>query len=73
MILISALLVVILLTGGCGSKDEATTAKPVEKVREGVKDVVTQDFKTLEAAEDMLKQSEEKTKAALETTEKDLK
>jgi hypothetical protein len=72
MILILALLVVILL-GGCGSKDEATTAKPVEKVREAVKDVMTQDFKTLEGARDTLKLSEEKTKAALETIEKELK
>ena len=73
MIAISALLVLILLAGGCGSKDEATPAKPVEKVREAVKDAVTQDFKTLEGAKDTLKQSEEQTKAALETIEKELK
>ena len=69
----AALLCVVIFAAGCGSKEEATDHKPVEKVREAVKDAVTQDFKTLEGARDSLKQSEEKTKAALESLDKDLK
>ena len=67
----SALFCIALLAGGCGSKDEAK--ETVEKVRDDVRDVVTQEFKTLESAKDSLKQSEEKTKAALEAADKELK
>ncbi len=72
MKILSALFCVALLAGSCGSKDEAATDKQVEKVRDAVKDVVTQEFKTLESAKDSLIQSEEKTKAALEAVNKEL-
>lgn len=68
----SPLLCAVLLAGGCGSKDETTANKPEEKVREAVKEVVTQEFKTLESAQDSLKQSEDKAKAALEAANKEL-
>jgi hypothetical protein len=69
----SALFCLVIIAGGCGSKNDNTAAKPVEKGREAVKDVVTQDFKTLEGAKDSLKQSDDKTKAALEALDKELK
>ncbi len=66
----SALICAGLLAGGCGSKNEANDT--VEKVREDVKEVVTQEFTTLESARDSLKQSEEKTKTALDAVDKEL-
>ncbi len=53
---------------GCESKSDTVT-----KGREAVKEVVTQPFNTLEAAKDSLKQSEEKSKAALEEADKEAK
>jgi hypothetical protein len=69
----SALFCLVLIAGGCGTKDDNTAPKPVEKGREAVKDVVTRDFKTLQGAKDSLKQSDDKTKAALEALDKDSK
>jgi ABC-type transporter MlaC component len=51
---------------GCDSKSDT-----VSQGREGVKEVVTQPFNTLNAASDSLKQSEEKAKAALEQADKE--
>jgi hypothetical protein len=73
MKLISALLFLSLFVGGCGSEDEVTNEKPVEKIRETVKDAVSREFKTLEGAKDSLNASQEKTKAALEALEKESK
>jgi len=56
------------LTGGCDGKKDT-----VEKGREAVKEVVTQPFNTLNSANDSLKESEDKQKAALEEASKDLK
>jgi hypothetical protein len=53
---------------GCESKSDTVT-----KGRDAVKAVVTQPFNTLEAAKDSLKQSEEKSKAALEEADKEAK
>ena len=53
---------------GCDSKTETVT-----KGREAVKEVVTQPFNTLDATKESLKQSEDKTKAALEEVDKQLK
>jgi len=53
---------------GCDSKTETVT-----KGREAVKDVVTQPFSARDAAKESLKQSEDKTKAALEEVDKQLK
>jgi hypothetical protein len=69
----AVLFCLVIMVGGCGSKEDNTAAKPVEKGREAVKDVVTRDFKILEGAKDSLKQSDDKTKAALETLEKESK
>jgi hypothetical protein len=52
----------------CDSKSD-----PVTQGREAVKEVVTQPFNTLEGAKDSLKQSEEKSKAALEEADKESK
>ena len=53
---------------GCDSKTETVT-----KGREAVKEVVTQPFSARDAAKESLKQSEDKTKAALEEVDKQLK
>jgi hypothetical protein len=53
---------------GCDSKTETVT-----KGREAVKEVVTQPFNTLDATKESLKQSEDKTKAALEEVDKQIK
>ncbi|MDZ4344347.1 MAG: hypothetical protein U1E51_18150 [Candidatus Binatia bacterium] len=53
---------------GCDSKSETVT-----KGREAVKEVVTQPFNAQDAAKESLKQSEDKTKAALEEVDKQLK
>jgi hypothetical protein len=53
---------------GCDSKQDTVT-----KGREAVKEVVTQPFNTRDAAKESLKQSEDKTKAALEEVDKQLK
>ncbi len=58
----------VLLIAGCDSKKE-----PVASGREAVKEVVTQPFNALEGAKDSHKQSEDKTKAALEEFEKESK
>jgi hypothetical protein len=57
----------LLLIAACDSKD------PVAGGRQAVKEVVTQPFNALEGAKDSLKQSEDKTKAALEEFEKESK
>jgi hypothetical protein len=53
---------------GCESKSD-----PVTKGREAVKEVVTQPFNALESAKDSLKQSEEKSKSALDEADKESK
>ena len=53
---------------GCDSKTNTVT-----QGREAVKEVVTQPFNTLDAAKESLKQSEDKSKAALEEVNKTLK
>ncbi len=53
---------------GCDSKTDTVT-----KGRETVKEVVTQPFNARDAAKESLKQSEDKSKAALEEVDKALK
>jgi hypothetical protein len=67
-IILAALSASLLMSAACDSKKD-----PVTSGREAVKEVVTQPFKTLEGAKDSLKQSEDKTKAALEEFEKESK
>lgn len=63
--LLTALSAVLLSSAACDSQKD-----PVTSGREAVKEIVTQPFKTLEGAKDSLKQSEDRTKAALEEFEK---
>ena len=58
----------VMLQPGCDSKTDTVT-----KGREAVKEVVTQPFNTLDAAKNSLKQSDEKSKTALEEIEKQSK
>jgi hypothetical protein len=58
----------LLLIAACDPKKD-----PVASGREAVKEIVTQPFNALEGAKDSLKQSEDKTKAALEEFEKESK
>ena len=58
----------LVMSAGCDSKKD-----PVASGREAVKEVVTQPFNALEGAKESLKQSEDKTKAALQEFEKESK
>lgn len=58
----------LMLSSSCDSKKD-----PVTTGREAVKEVVTQPFNALEGAKDSLKQSEDKTKAAIEEFDKETK
>jgi len=60
------LVFVVTMSWACDSKKD-----PVTSGREAVKDVVTQPFNTLESAKDSLKQSEDRSKAALQEFEKE--
>lgn len=66
----SALLLasVLIMSSACDSKND-----PVGSGRKAVKEVVTQPFNALESAKDSLKQSEDKTKLAIEELEKESK
>ena len=55
---------------GCGKKEEA---EPKNQIKEKVKEVVTQPFTTYDAAKDSLNASSDKTKAALDDQDKELK
>lgn len=61
-------LAVLIIASACDSKKD-----PVTTGREAVKEVVTQPFNALEGAKDSLKQSEDKTKAAIEEFDKETK
>jgi hypothetical protein len=69
---IVALLGALLITGGCGS-DPAKIDESVEKARESVKEVVTQDFQALQSARDTLKANADKTKNSLDAFDKESK
>jgi hypothetical protein len=58
----------VTMISGCDSKKD-----PGASGREAVKEVVTQPFNTLENVKDSLKQSEDKSKAALQEFEKEAK
>ena len=63
-----SLAAVLIMSSACDSKKD-----PVTSGREAVKEVVTQPFNALESAKDSLKQSENKSKTALEEFEKESK
>ncbi|MGH7855654.1 MAG: hypothetical protein ACREP3_19575 [Candidatus Binatia bacterium] len=63
-----SLAAVLIINSSCDSKQD-----PVTTGREAVKEVVTQPFTALEGAKDSLKQSEDKSKTALEEFEKESK
>jgi hypothetical protein len=56
------------MSSSCDSKKD-----PVTTGREAVKEVVTQPFDALEGAKDSLKQSADKSKAALDASDKESK
>jgi hypothetical protein len=58
----------LMMSSSCDSKKD-----PVTTGREAVKEVVTEPFNALEGAKDSLKQSEDKTKAAIEEFDKETK
>ena len=63
----------VLLTTSCNPKEEAAQGEPKSKVKEAVKDAVTQDFKLYQGAKESLKQSEERQKSELEQIDKESK
>jgi hypothetical protein len=58
----------LIMSSSCDSKKD-----PVTTGREAVQEVVTQPFNALEGAKDSLKQSDDKTKAAIEEFDKETK
>lgn len=70
LIFATALCIVLLMlvSSACDSKKNS-----VASGREAVKEVVTQPFNALESAKDSLKQSEDKSRDALEKIEKESK
>ncbi len=70
LIFATALCIVLLMlvSSACDSKKNS-----VASGREAVKEVVTQPFNALESAKDSLKQSEDKSRDALEEFEKESK
>ncbi|HTN72134.1 MAG TPA: hypothetical protein VMO00_13725, partial [Methylomirabilota bacterium] len=62
-----------LLLYGCSHREENSQEAPKSKVKEAVKDAVTQDFKLYQGAKDSLKESEEKHNSELEQIDKESK
>ncbi len=62
------IVLLMLVSSACDSKKNS-----VASGREAVKEVVTQPFNALESAKDSLKQSEDKSRDALEKIEKESK
>jgi len=62
------IVLLMLVSSACDSKKN-----PIASGREAVKEVVTQPFNALESAKDSLKQSEDKSRDALEEFEKESK
>jgi len=71
--LISGAFACILLFSSCRAGEETPKGDAAEKVKEAVKDAVTQDFKHYEAAKKSLAESAQKSKAELDRIDKELK
>jgi hypothetical protein len=56
---------------GCSRREDNSKEPPKSKVKEAVKDAVTQDFKLYQGAKESLKESEEKHKSELEQIDKE--
>lgn len=67
------LLAVVLLFPGCRPTEKTTKSDSKGKAKEAVKEIVTKDFKLHEQAKRSLNESEEKSKAQLETIDRELK
>jgi hypothetical protein len=63
----------LLLAQGCSPDKENASGEPKSKIKEAVKEVVTEDFRVYEAARQSLNQSAEKRKAQLETLDNEVK
>jgi hypothetical protein len=68
--------IVILLTAltayGCSPREESPQGESKNKVKEAVKEAVTQDFKVYEGAKESLKESQDKSKSEIEAVDKEL-
>jgi len=71
--LMSAAFACVLVFSGCRAGEEAAKSSQADKVKEAVKDVVTQDFKHLETAKKSLAESAQKGRAELNQIDKELK
>ena len=69
----SATFACMLVLSSCRAGEETPKGDVAEKVKEAVKDTVTQDFKHYEAAKKTLAESAQKTKADLDLIDKELK
>ena len=68
--------IVILATAltayGCSAREESPQGESKNKVKEAVKEAVTQDFKVYEGAKKSLKESQDKSKSEIEAVDKEL-
>jgi hypothetical protein len=62
-----------LLAQGCSRGGESESGEAKSKVKEAVKEVVTQDFKSYEGAKQSLKEIDEKSRAQREMIDQELK
>ena len=67
------LLAVVRLFPACSPTEKTTKSDSKGKAKEAVKEIVTKDFKLHEHAKRSLNESEEKSKAHLETIDRELK
>lgn len=66
-------LMFLLLTQGCFRSPERESDAKKSKIKEAVKEVVTQDFKSYEGAKQTLKEVDQKSRTQLEMIDKELK
>jgi hypothetical protein len=65
-------LVTALVASSCSPREESPPAEAKNKVKEAVKEIVTQDFKAYEGAKESLKDSQEKSKSELDAADKQM-
>ena len=67
-----AILVMVLIACGCSPKEESPKANSQNKVRDAVKEVVTENFKAYEGVKESLKESQDKNKSGIEAADQEL-
>jgi hypothetical protein len=68
----SVILVTALTAYGCSPREKSPQGESKNKVKEAVKEAVTQDFKVYQGAKESLKESQDKSKSEIEAVHKEL-